>query len=369
MSTIRGEAGARSYHGMRTLRRAWGLSALPALLTACGQTDRQRPTTQSGEWERSLESATEELMREYHVPGVAVAVLERGMLTAVSTFGYADHSGMVPVQRNTVFQAASLGKPLFAHAVLSADVEEHRLTRRYSPCSFAVAVEEGRPTLRHLLSHTSGLFHDEVMDARCLAAEPGRTWKYSGLGYVVLQESMERTMGQRLEDGLAPAGTLRVEMENTSWSPPAAGSAQGHDRAGRPLIGPTSRPNAASSLHTTVVDYARFMERIFTEISDGRRAPVASALMLRPEVAVDTTLDLYWGLGWGIAKHDGETLFLHWGSNPGFKALAVGSIDRRTAVVVLTNGDNGLDLAVDLVPIVLGRDYPFLDFFMLHPDD
>ena len=86
-------------------------------------------------------------------------------------------------------------------------------------------------------------------------------------------------------------------------------------------------------------------------------------------IEVDRALSLSWGLGWALASSGRERLFLHWGSNPGYKALAVGSIDRSMALVVLTNGDNGLELATALVPKAFGREYPFLRFNMLHPDD
>jgi hypothetical protein len=91
--------------------------------------------------------------------------------------------------------------------------------------------------------------------------------------------------------------------------------------------------------------------------------------MLRPRIDVDVPRGLAWGLGWGLARQGNESFFLHWGSNPGFKSLVLASVDRQRAMVVLTNSDNGLELATDLAEDVFGQKYDFLDFYIPHPDD
>lgn len=203
------------------------------------------------------------------------------------------------------------------------------------------------------------------------ATPPGSTWRYSGLGFVLLQEALERTSRQSIDALLEQAVTGPLHMSSTSFSDSGGMTiAKGHDRLGRersPAAG--TPPNAASSLRTSVVDYARFVERMFADLAGGPGASTAGRLMVQPRVQVDAALGLSWGLGWGLAKAESETLFLQWGSNPGYKSLVVASIDRLKALVVLTNGDNGLELATGLVPAVFGREYPFLQFYMLHPDD
>jgi CubicO group peptidase (beta-lactamase class C family) len=316
------------------------------------------------------------LMEKYGVPGVSIARLEQGRLQAVQGFGFIDDTRTNQVQANTtVFEAASLGKPLFAYAVVqSAEAGQINLSAPVQDYlgSQIVADPSGRNiTATHLLSHSSGLAL--ATGQRILGAPPGSGWQYSGLGYSVLQHAMERVSRSSLDEFMRGALFEPLEMHNTvfKWTPDGSTRlAVGHDRMGtaRPPSKLTS-PSAASSLRTTVVDYARFMERMFIDLSAPSNSSAVGQRMLQPVVDVDPALGLSWGLGWAVASQDGEELFLHWGSNPGYRSLVVGSVNRGLGLVVLTNGDNGLELAASLVPAVFGNQYSFLRFKMLHPNE
>jgi CubicO group peptidase (beta-lactamase class C family) len=111
----------------------------------------------------ALDSAIQRLMKQQQVPGVAIAVIERGRITAVNGYGLANKAKMIPVTGDTVFQAASISKPVSASLVMKL-VQEGKLdldqpvthylkhwrlpVGRYS--------DEG-VTLRCILSHTAGL--------------------------------------------------------------------------------------------------------------------------------------------------------------------------------------------------------------------
>ncbi|MCB1033011.1 MAG: beta-lactamase family protein, partial [Acidobacteria bacterium] len=312
-------------------------------------------------------------MEELHVPGLAPSVVDSTGPVLTLVYGTAEVSGTRPVEASTVFEAASLGKPLFAAAVLRYGGEPPLDLDRplvevlgRPPASDPAAAEI---TGRHCLSHSSGLTFSEEEDRRTVDFRPGSRWRYSGLGYAVLQQAVEALWGQPLDELARTSVTGTLGMGDSSYLPPAQLSrlAQGHDREGRPLPRSVwSAASAASSLHTTVGDYGRFLSLMLSQLAEGDGV---AEEMIRPQVPVEEELGLFWGLGWAVAREGNETLFLHWGSNPGFKSLAVGSVDQGLAFIVLTNGDNGLELATSLVPMVLGRDYAFLDFFMLHPDD
>jgi CubicO group peptidase (beta-lactamase class C family) len=218
------------------------------------------------------------------------------------------------------------------------------------------------------LSHTSGLLYSDAERRRKVTTLPGSTWEYSGLGYLIVQQALEETYGEPL-DALLEAVAEPLGMRDTSYTwRDEGGKAVGYDRDGN-WISPTvwGGANAALSPHTTVIEYACFVERVLADLTN--RESTTSQLMLRPRIDVDASLGLAWGLGWGLARQADDVFFLHWSSNPGFKSLVVGSVESRRAMVVLTNSDNGLELATELAAMMFGQRYDFLDFYMMHPDD
>ena len=315
-------------------------------------------------------------MARYHIPGVAIAVVDASGPRLVRGFGHTDTSRRVPVDPTTVFEAASLGKPLFAYAVIERarqpGFDLDTPVQTYLQAAIAADPRATQITARNLLNHTSGIVYLESKDRRAIASVPGSMWAYSGLGYSVLQDALERVNGTSIDAWIRGTLATSLAMSRTGYLGPVTRSATfalGHARRSNALP-PSSWPraSAASSLHTSASDYGRFLSHILAELTNGT-ASATAALMLMPHVAVDPSLDLSWGLGWAVARARDDTLFLHWGSNPGFKSLAVGSVRQGLGFVVLTNGDHGLELATALVPLVFGVDYPFLEFFMLHPDD
>jgi CubicO group peptidase (beta-lactamase class C family) len=105
-----------------------------------------------------------------------------------------------------------------------------------------------------------------------------------------------------------------------------------------------ARYGSAGGLHTTPTDYAKFLiEFIDPKSSDPFRLSAGSLQeMVRPQVKVTDSLS--WGLGWAIErKKTGGDVISHSGDNPGFKALTAASIERKSAFIILTNGDRGFD--------------------------
>jgi CubicO group peptidase (beta-lactamase class C family) len=127
-----------------------------------------------------------------------------------------------------------------------------------------------------------------------------------------------------------------------------------------------AKPTSASSLHTTAADYARFMQAV---LSGARLSPGTAKQWLDPQVrlqqhciecvatdAQDADQHIAWGLGWGLEPDAGS--FFHWGNNEGFKAFVVGSVTDRSAVVVFTNGDNGMAIMPDVISQFMPGDHP-----------
>lgn len=327
-----------------------------------------------------LEAKIPELMRSGEVPGLSIAVIRDGKLTWSGAFGVRDAEAGAKVQKDTVFPAASLSKPVFAYAVL-------RLAERgildldtplwsYLPTDRLQHEERARRiTARHVLSHTTGLpnWGPEKLP---LQAAPGERFGYSGEGYVYLQKVIEKLTGTPLaelarQEVFAPLGMTRTSFV---WEPAFAeggGSVTGTDPFGRPQTIPTDRgangANAAASLLTTAEDYARFLIALL----DGRGLRKESVdAMLSPQVRIPGELfdpkspagegEVAWGLGWGLQRGGPQEpfWFWHWGDNGGFRAWTTTSREKRTGVVYFTNSAQGLSIAEAVAALAVGAGQP-----------
>jgi hypothetical protein len=142
----------------------------------------------------------------------------------------------------------------------------------------------------------------------------------------------------------------------------------GHTAAGTVAV--RRRPVAASlpMLHTTVLDYGRFVAAIMN--GTGLRA-ATHRTMLTPQIRVNESChnclrtptgplssSLSWGLGWGLERTARGVAFWHWGENNGeFQTFAMGYPD-GDGVVIFTNSGNGFSIIPDLVEVALPGDHP-----------
>ncbi len=321
-----------------------------------------------------LRALVPRLMAENAVPAVGIGIVRRGRVEWSGGFGKLDDGA--PVTGATVFQAASLGKPLFARALMS--LVDRRLVHldvpllRYLRGTQDAGLDLERATPRMVLAHTSGIVMGQGDERYVLEFPPGSRWKYSGAGIVLLQHGVEHATGQGLDTIVHGAVLRRAGMTSTSycWREAYEGrAAVGHGRGGAPLPPSMPRtPSAASSLCTTAADYARFVAATLAEARGAATAAVRR--MFVPAVAVDAKLGLSWGLGWALEKQPGGTqCFFHWGVGSGFRAFVLGCPADGSGIVILTNGDNGLDIAQPIVSAVDRTRHPLFDFSLLHPSD
>jgi CubicO group peptidase (beta-lactamase class C family) len=207
------------------------------------------------------------LMDTAGVPGAAIAIINRGRVS-IEGFGYTDSAGGRKVDRNTVFEAASLSKPVIAYATLKlADIG--RLSLDTPMVRYLVYPDLPRDvrarliTARMVLSHTTGLQNERIGDDTLkLSFTPGSKFQYSGEGYVYLGRVIEEITQMPLAVAMEQLVFRPLGMRRSSfvWENRFANNAAvGHGSFGE-LRRPT-RPSvgrAPSSLHTTALDYATF---------------------------------------------------------------------------------------------------------------
>lgn len=289
------------------------------------------------------------------VPGCSVALLQRGQVTHSAVSGAA---GAAPVTEGTLFECASLTKPLFA--VLALQLADERLLAldesvpaRLGGEPWSQDPDFAKITPRHILSHSSGLpdWHSRPMP---MLFAPGTAYSYSGQGYYLLQHLAEKRTGKTLPELFEEHIFVPFRMSRSAvlWTP-SVGSAisVGFDAAGKPcrvrsgvdLTGNAPEPNAAWSLYSNAEDYARFICGLLRH-RGGLSEDTYLQMSAPQNIANDT---IAWGLGVGLVRKHPD-LQWHWGDNDGFKSLALW--DKRTGdgLVVLTNSDNGLALCYDL---------------------
>jgi CubicO group peptidase (beta-lactamase class C family) len=325
----------------------------------------------------SLAASLEQLMADGHVPGVAMAIINNGEIVDVTTAGVRNATSKAPVDSQTVFEAASLSKPVFAYAllqlvdagILSLDEPLSKHVPDYVPKDPRAA----EITVRQALSHTSGLpnFRSEKWPLKTHFA-PAERYSYSSEGFMWLQRVVEAATGEHIEDLLQRLVFRPLGMRNSSlvWRPAFDSNyADPHDATPAPR--PKRKPpvaNAAATLQTTAIDYARFVQAVLR----GRRLkPETARAWLAPQVRVrnacfqclapdlpDVETHVAWGLGWGLEPEKGT--FFHWGHNSGQRAYVVGSVRGRWAVVAFTNSASGLSIMPDLIGLAVPGNRPSL---------
>jgi CubicO group peptidase (beta-lactamase class C family) len=359
------------------------------------------------------------------VPGLALAVVDGGEVVtrgfglaaaegaggAGGTTG-ASRGGPGSGQRvgdDTIFEAASLGKPVFAYGVLRlADRGVIRLDRPlydYLPLPEAGDARMRRVTARHVLSQTTGLGNWRQEPGPLVPAEePGKRFSYSGEAYFYLQRVLEKVTGvpfARLmrTEVLEPLG---MTSSSWAWRPEfAPRMAAGHDGTGErfdvyadigraqealaakwgkpledwtcedaaravPEVAPQwpplpvfMMPNAAASFLTTAADYARFLARVVAPPGSGKGLelqPATLRAMQSPQVRLNSALS--WGLGWGIEEDQHGRFLWHWGANMSFRNFALAAPEQGRAVAVFTNSLNGPKVYQRVVAAATGHDHP-----------
>jgi CubicO group peptidase (beta-lactamase class C family) len=320
-------------------------------------------------------------MRNYNVPGVSIAVINEGRLEWARGYGVVQAGTDVAVDTMTLFQAASISKPVAALAALRLvemgvlqldDDVNGRLQSWHVENNGHTALQ--KVTLRRLLSHNAGLtvhgFRGYARDENVPTlvqllsgtapansarvrpdTTPGAIWRYSGGGSSVAQLLMQDVTGRTFPDlmrelVLQPTGMTHSGYEQPLPEHRASAAATGHRAGGLAVTGRwhTYPEMFAAGLWTTPSDLARLA--IHVQQSFQGTPGILSPEMTRQMLTVQAG---EYGLGFGVVHGDGFVAFSHGGANEGFRAIFYAFADRGQGAVVMTNGDAGSPLAAEIL--------------------
>ncbi|HEV2704977.1 MAG TPA: serine hydrolase domain-containing protein [Pyrinomonadaceae bacterium] len=316
-------------------------------------------------------------MEQRHVPGVAIAVVRAGRVVKARGYGLASVEHNVAVTPETVFEIGSVSKQLTAAAIMllveEGKVELDAPVGRYVP--------EAPPawsgvTVRHLLTHTSGLRNYTGLTGfelteRLTRAEfvrrisqhpsnfaPGASWSYGNtnynlLGFIIeaasgrpywqfMRERIFRPLGMNSTADRDPKYVIRHRASGYEWQ---QGALTGRDYDLTDVF-------SAGAIVSTVLDLARWDAALYDE----RLLRRASLEQIWTPVSLTDGSTRPYGFGWYVENFRGARRVRHNGQTAGFAASIARYTDERLTLIVLTNlGDLGLggEIALGLAKLYL----------------
>ena len=321
-------------------------------------------------------STVAELMEEFGVPGVSVAVIQDFKIHWAKAYGVADVETGQLVDIETMFQAASISKPVAAMGVLRAvqdglfslddDINDILDSWTLDGREFT----RNRPvTPRTLTSHTSGLGDGfgfpgydpeqplpttvQILEGHELSnvgsvfmeREPLTFYEYSGGGVTVMELALSDVRRRPFVDVLQEGVLAPIGMTRSSYAQPISpehnqNAARAHDNNGESR-GPKWHvypEHAAAGLWTTPTDLARLIIEVQLSASGESNRVLSQSMiqeMLNP-VGVGP-----FAVGFTVSKIGEGWYFSHGGSNWGFRALMLAHKVKGYGLVVMTNADQG----------------------------
>lgn len=306
-------------------------------------------------------------MQKQHIPGLSLAVVRDGKIVKAEGYGLANVELNVPATAQTVYKIGSVSKQFIAAGIVLL-VQENKISLDDKISKFLERTPDTwkEITVRHLLTHTSGIVREAPgfdpfkiqADADVIkTAYPsplsfvsGEKFEYSNTGYFALAEIVRKASGKTWEDYLSERLFKPLKMNdtrstsNTEIIPNrAAGYVRTNDKLQNAAVFFALRPSGA--FLSSVLDLAKWDAALYT---DKVLASSVRSQMWSPVKLNNGTTHPY-GFGWYLDTVEGHKLARHGGSLPGFRAEFARFTDDKLSIVILANGDNA-----NLSPIALG---------------
>jgi CubicO group peptidase (beta-lactamase class C family) len=315
----------------------------------------------------------EERMKHYGIPGMSFAIIKDNKIVCVKSYGIMDKNSKEPVTAQTLFQCASISKPVSAYAALKMveqgkfdldkNVNDYLKSWKLPDNEFT---KNKKVTLQGILSHTAGLtVHGflgyapgdtvptllQVLDGELPAnsapirvdKEPGGAMRYSGGGFCVLQQMMMDVEGKPFPQIMHDLILQPLQMTNSTYDQPLSDAqlkkaATGYLPDGSMVVGKRHiYPEIApAGLWTTAEDLAKFAINV-QQAYKGENNNVLSQSMAKKMLT--PVFKDFMGLGIMLMSQKDNVYFLHGGWNEGFSSQFIAHKEKGYGVVVLINSN------------------------------
>lgn len=324
----------------------------------------------------------QQIMNRLKVPGVSIAVIHNFEVQWTKSYGVADIETGAPVIPDTLFQAASMSKPVAALASLKAvqmkkfglDQDVNTILTSWKLSTNGLG---GVVTPRMLLSHTSGTGDgfgfpgyepgaqlptlQQILNGEApsmlgpvkLVRPPLSASHYSGGAVQIQQLALTDAVGKPFTEIMQDWVLTPIGMSRSSFAQPLPenlqlDTARAHGPDGKSM-GPRWHvypEQASAGLWTTATDYARFMTEVQKTLA-GQSTKVIDRTLAQ-NLVTPIGVGPY-AVGFEIVRKGEGWYFAHGGANWGFRSYAIAHVAKGYGVVIMTNGDRGSAVATEIV--------------------
>lgn len=330
----------------------------------------KKPSPQLQRWIKNL-------MREYHIPGASIVVIKDYKIEWAKGFGTRYKESNLPVTNDTIFQAASISKPITAIAALETFSNKHLSINKNvndvlinwkipsSPYMHKQFV-----TLRLLLSHTAGITgvretgypsnkkYPSLLDILkgkspantppvIMVREPNTKYEYSPASYTIVQAVLSDVYQQPFDKVMQELILIPLHMDNSTFIQPLPKSF--YKNMAWPYLpngiippnSPYAFPQANGGLWTTASDLAKFVIAIQKALAghaqDGITPQIVKEMMV-PGLSHNMGMGMEVNINqYGEVTNKNGKYFRHAGSQTGYLCMIVGSKQGGNGIVIMTN--------------------------------
>ena len=370
---------------MRQIKKVLGITLLSfaTLVPMAGFSQDKTVETPDGKTitQEVLNRGIENIIREKNIPGISIAIINQNKLAYHNVFGVVNSETKELVTEQSIFEGASLSKPIFAYFALkmvdNGVLDLDRPLYEYLPHP-GIAPESQEEykliTARMVLAHQTGFPNHANGKPVQLAFTPGTDFMYSGEAYQYLAAIIGMLngvgMGKDMNDLFQKEVTEPLQMEHTTfvWDDYLEKhKVYGHDTelnptTNKPIVGRWSGKtfNAFSSIHSEASEYAKFIIAMLKR--EGLSTSSFDA-MLKEETRFSEDNPLKkeigqtgWGLGFAQKKRPNGNMHMHTGNNHDFQAYAMFIPEKEYGLVVFTNC-NKMPIFLEEISKILGEQF------------